>query len=69
MPTYKLDERLNVHRETNIPPESIYIGLGWDDKPEDKRKHYRRYFPDELENIKEIMPIPSPFDQYNVMKG
>jgi hypothetical protein len=39
------------------------MGLGWDDKPtEVKRKHYRRYFPDELENIKEIMPLASPFD-------
>lgn len=45
-----------------MPPESLFIGLGWDEKPEDKRKHYRRYFPDELENIKEIMPVPSPFD-------
>lgn len=51
MPVYKLDERLNVHRETDFPPDSLYIGLGWDEEPEDKRKHYRRYFPDELENI------------------
>ena len=33
-PTYKLDERLNVYRETNLPPDSIYIGLGWDENPE-----------------------------------
>lgn len=33
MPEYKLDERLNVHREVNPPPESLYMGLGWDETP------------------------------------
>jgi hypothetical protein len=51
---------LNVSREVSKPPESLYIGLGWDDEPEDKRRHYRRYYPDELENVKELMGEP-PF--------
>jgi hypothetical protein len=49
MPEYKLDDRLKVYRETNIPPESLYIGLGYDDVPEDKRRHYRRFYTEELE--------------------
>ncbi len=69
MPQYELDKRLNVHREVNLPPDSIFMGLGWDENPENKRRHYRRYYPDELENIKEVMPIPSPFDQYDIKKG
>jgi hypothetical protein len=62
MPSYKLDERLNVYREAKLPPDTIYIGLGWDEAPEDKRRHYRRFFPDELENVREILPVASPFD-------
>lgn len=58
-----------MFREVNIPPESLFMGLGWDDTPEAKRKHYRRYYPDELENIKEVMPLASPFDQYDIKKG
>lgn len=30
-PIYEKDERLNVHREINIPPDTMYIGLGWDE--------------------------------------
>lgn len=59
-PTYVKDELLNVMREVSKPPDSLYIGLGWDETPEDKRRHYRRYYPDELENVKELMGEP-PF--------
>lgn len=69
MPEYKLDERLNVYREINAPPESTYIGLGWDENPESKRRHYRRYYTQELENVVEIMPKPSPFTSFNIMRG
>jgi hypothetical protein len=34
MPTYFLDTRLNVYRESPPPPESLFIGLGWDENPE-----------------------------------
>lgn len=54
-PVYQKDELLNVMREVSRPPDSLYIGLGWDDTPEDKRRHYRRFYPDELENVKELM--------------
>ena len=66
---YELDERLNAFRECNIPPDSLYIGLGWDENPEQSRKHYRKYYPDELENVRDVMPVPSPFDQYNIKRG
>lgn len=45
------------------------MGLGWDDNPEAKRRHYRRYYPDELENIKEVMPVSTPFDTFEIKKG
>lgn len=68
-PKYSLDTRLNVHREVEPPPESLFMGLGWDDKPEANRRHYRRYYPDELENIREVMPVPTPFHQYLIKRG
>lgn len=27
-----------------------------------KIKHYRRFYNDELENVKEVLPIPTPFN-------
>lgn len=56
MPKYKLDERLKVDREVDPPPGAIYMGLGWDEDHNTKRKHYRQYYQDELENIPEIFP-------------
>ncbi len=69
MPTYTLDERLNVHRESNCPPESLFLGLGWDENPESKRKHYRRFYNQELETVKEVMPLSTPFDSFEIKKG
>jgi len=66
---YELDTRLNVYREVNPPPASLFIGLGWDETPDQKRKHYRRYYADELEFIKEVMPVVTPFDTYELKKG
>lgn len=45
------------------------MGLGWDETPEHGRRHYRRFYNDELENIKEIMPVPSPFHTYDLKRG
>ncbi len=36
--------------------------------PEDNKKHYRRYYPDELENVKEVMPR-KPFHESIVFRG
>jgi len=69
MPKYKRDDTLQVDREYEAPPESAFIGLGWDEDGTTERKHYRRFFPDELENIKEIFHIQSPFMTYDIKKG
>jgi len=61
MPVYERDTILECDREVNKPPESQYIALGWDEDSTTKRKHYRRFFPDELENVKEVLHIESPF--------
>mmetsp|Transcript_21809 Transcript_21809/g.16159 ORF Transcript_21809/g.16159 Transcript_21809/m.16159 type:complete len:132 (+) Transcript_21809:1030-1425(+) len=66
---YELDTRLNVYREVDPPPASLFIGLGWDETPNEGKKHYRRYYADELEFVKEVMPVVSPFDSYVLKKG
>lgn len=138
-PEYEIDERLNVYieKEDKIPPESLFMGVGYDSDPEtivlEKEKeniakgkptsnkmtpatkrslmktptpnatpgvtpglgktpqgaipageegdptkkadnklggrHYRRFYADELEHVTEIMPVESPFDQYQIKKG
>lgn len=68
MPEYAYDDRLKISREINPPPASIFVGLGFNQNPEDKKKHYRRYFPDELENVKEVMP-KLPFHEEKIMRG
>jgi hypothetical protein len=47
----------------------MFIGLGWDEDMETKRRHYRRFYPDELENVREILPNPTPFNQYDLKRG
>lgn len=47
----------------------MFIGLGWDEDKDTNRRHYRRFYPDELENVKEILPIPTPFNQYDLKRG
>ena len=56
MPTYKLDTRLKVDREQDPPSSKLYIGLGWDEDSTTKRKHYRQFYNDELENNPEVFP-------------
>lgn len=69
MPKYEHDELMLVDRECFIPPDAMFIGLGWDEDAETKRRHYRRFYPDELENVREILPIPTPFNQYDLKRG
>lgn len=45
------------------------MGLGWDELPDSGVKHYRRFYPDELENVREIMPYTTPFHTYDIKKG
>lgn len=69
MPKYRLDEKMCIDREYDCPPEQMFIGLGWDEDATTERRHYRRYYPDELENCTDVLPIPSPFNQYNLKRG
>lgn len=34
-----------------------------------KEKHYRRYYAKELEKVTEVLPIPTPFAQYDLKRG
>ena len=69
MPEYEHDELMDVDRECNVPPATLFIGLGYDDYKDTGRRHYRRYYPDELENIAEILPHATPFNQYDLKRG
>ena len=69
MPKYQRDEILDVDKEYGKPPESAFIGLGWDVDATTKRKHYRRFFADELEEVKEGMHLVSPFQTYDIKRG
>lgn len=69
MPEYKLDQRLKVMREINPPPDTLFIGLGYDVDDTTKRKHYRMFHPDELEFDTNVFPEPSPFDTFKIKKG
>lgn len=69
MPEYERDTILECDREIKKPPESHFIGLGWDEDATTKRKHYRRFYPDELENVKEVLGVASPFQTYEIKRG
>lgn len=70
-PKYTEDTQLQVWRENaaDVPPKELFIGLGWDKDKDSKTRHYRRFYTEELENVKEIIPKPSPFNSYDVKRG
>ena len=64
MPVYRYDERLKIEREYGPPAASLFKEVGHDPEPGAGRKHYRRYHPDELENVKDErgeLLMASPF--------
>lgn len=69
MPEYEKDTILDVDKEVNHPPDALFMGLGWDEDCNTLRKHYRRYYPEQLETCEEVMPMPSPFQKYDLKKG
>ena len=66
---YTLDKRLQVEREAKIPPATLFLGVGSDLTPNARTKHYRRFYPKELELVPEVMTQPSPFDSYELKRG
>ena len=68
-PKYKLDDRLKVYKEYEAPSDKLYIPLGWDETRDQNRKHYRKFYEDELENNTELFVTQSPFNTYNMKKG
>jgi len=69
MPQYERDDFMQVDRECHKPPIEMFLGLGWDEDKDTGRRHYRRFYPDELENVREIIPNPSPFNTYDLKRG
>jgi len=71
MPMYEKDYRLKADKEISnkIPPKNLFLELGWDEDSKTRRKHYRHFYPDELENIHEIFPKGSPFSSFPIMRG
>jgi len=65
-PQYQWDERLGIDVECDIPDPKLFMPLGYDRKPkeggkrspDDIKKHYRRYYTQELENNEEVMGEP-----------
>lgn len=55
---------MKIEVEVNPPPKEMFIELGYDRSPGSGDKHYRRYYTDELEKIKDEFGeflIESPF--------
>jgi hypothetical protein len=53
---YQMDKRLKVEREVDLPPATLFLGLGFDPVANAGERHYRRFYPKELELVKEVMP-------------
>ena len=60
MPSYKINERLMIDVEDSPPPADVFMAVGYNREPKDGLKHYRKFYTDELENVKEVMPT-KPF--------
>ena len=72
LPRYEFDNRLKMMREVNKPPPSLYMEIGYNAtppmNPEVDKKHYRKFYDDELENCKDIFE-ESPFYTVDVVRG
>jgi hypothetical protein len=64
MPRYEFDSKMQVDREVEMPDKNIFLGMGWNKLKTDNRKHYRRFYPQELEKEKDLLPKESPFNTY-----
>lgn len=70
-PKYQWSERLAIEVEVNPPPKEMFMELGHDRTPGSGEKHYRRYYTDELEYVKDEfgeLLIASPFLAENITR-
>lgn len=44
---------MKIEVEVDAPPKEMFMEIGHDSAPGSGEKHYRRYWTDELENIKD----------------
>ena len=44
---------MSIEVEVNPPPKEMFMEIGHDRTPGAGEKHYRRYYSDELENVKD----------------
>ena len=51
MPTYNYDLRLKVDVEVDQPSPKLFITVGYNRIIGDSLKHYRRFYPEELEKV------------------
>ena len=54
-PQYQFDEKMQIYREVNPPPKQLFLSLGWDEDKETRRKHYRRYYINDLEKVDTVL--------------
>jgi hypothetical protein len=55
---------LKIDVECKAPPKEMFMEIGHDTSPGSGEKHYRKYYTDELENIKDSfgeLLIETPF--------
>ena len=60
---------MQIYREVNPPPKQLFLSLGWDEDKETRRKHYRRYYINDLEKVDTVLQKESPFNQYDLKRG
>lgn len=50
-PRYKYDDRLKIDVEYSPPPDCLYVEVGHDSAPGSGEKHYRKFYPGDLEDF------------------
>lgn len=67
-PKYEFDARVKIDREIDPPPASLFIALGFNQNKDSGKKHYRRYYPEELEKVAAVIP-KLPFHEELILRG
>lgn len=67
-PKYEFDTRVKIDREIEPPPASLFIALGFNQNKDSGKKHYRRYYTEELEKVTAVIP-KLPFLEELILRG